>query len=63
MTKQDKYIRYRSCLRKKKLSKIAADWMIERIAKEQRRTIYYYQCCFCSRYHLTKKEPLKLKDL
>ena len=60
MNDEEKYIQYRSCLRKKKLSKIAADWLIEKIAK-QNKVYYYYSCKFCGKYHLTKNEPFKVK--
>jgi hypothetical protein len=51
------FAKYRTCERKKKLSKLQADDIIDRIALKEKRLIYYYKCKYCDKYHLTKKEP------
>jgi hypothetical protein len=50
------YVFERACLRKKNLTFIQAEQVVdERFRKGS--LVYYYKCEFCSSYHITSKEP------
>lgn len=50
--------KWRTCLRKTKLSKARADCLIDdNAAKGILR--YYYRCPYCNAYHLTKQDKMR----
>lgn len=46
-----------SCLRKENLTEEEANLIIDKIAIEQKRAVYYYKCQICKSYHLTSQIP------